>query len=390
MQETAIKREKRTGEASRLSESPKPLRHHNWWQNILSFFLFAILGVLALEAFFNFAGVGNEEFLEPDSMLGVRHIAGKKVVWRLEGFSDDYLSKAGLRDSEHQITRKADTYRIILLGDSATEGLQVELNETYGKILEKQLGLHVPQNKKQLEVINFGCSSYSNGQEMLQLESQAAKYKPDLVVLMYNRGDYIENIRDPRTLKAEARPYFYLDEKGSLKQDNTIMDLNKEHFKKNPLLSCLREKSRIYGVLSHTNLALSLNEGLYIKLRNSVLKLFSANKKQWQKVVDPPYTIKDPWQVTDRLISRVKSDCKSMGSKFMLVCFPNVVNDPEYAKQISQLAEKAKAENFAYLDLTPDYAGTSASKLFLKYHFSAEGHKVAAKRIAASIEQAGK
>jgi hypothetical protein len=39
-----------------------------------------------------------------------------------------------------------------------------------------------------------------------------------------------------------------------------------------------------------------------------------------------------------------------------------------------------------YLDLTPDYIGSKDPKaLFLKYHFSAAGHELAARRIAQSI-----
>ena len=384
MQETLLKQEQSTG--AHAKTAPKP--HRPWWQSALQFSITLAIGVLALEAAFNYAGVGNEEFLEPDSKLGVRHIAGKKVVWRLEGYSDEFLSSQGLRDTEHAFAKPADTYRIALLGDSATEGMQVPLSDTYGKQLEQLLGPHlnVTDNRK-VEVINFGCSSYSNGQETLQLEQQVAKYNPDLVIMMYNRGDYIENIRDPSTMKAEPRPYFRIDDNGQLVQDDTIMLFNKKGFEPQPVQDFLRKNSRIYGVLTHMNLALSLNELAYSKLRNSILKLLPGAKDQWKRV-NPPYTIKDPWAVTQTVIARANADCKQLKSKFMLVCFPNIVNDQEYGRQIDSLKKQAADQGFAYLDLTQYYKGENSKSLFLKYHFSSAGHSVAARRIADQVYKA--
>jgi hypothetical protein len=364
----------------------KPTSHRPWWLSCLQLAAFLSIGVIALESYFNFAGVGNEEFLEPDSHLGVRHIAGKKVTWRLEGFSDDYLNKDGLRDSEHSLNKASDTFRIALLGDSATEGMQVPLNDTYGKKLEKLLNNSGEKLHKSFEVINFGCSSYSNGQETLQLEEKVAAYHPDLVILMYNRGDYLENIRDPSTLKAEPRPYFHMDDAGNLVQDNTIMDVNKKIFRHDPVLDFLRRNSRIYGVLSHTSLTLGLNEPLYAKLKNSLLRLLPSSKDSW-KHVQAAYTIQDPWKVTSSILQRANSDCKQLGAKFMLVCFPNIVNDKEYGTQISTLSQDARAQGFIYVDLSPSYSGNKDPKsLFLKYHFSSAGHDLAAQKMFEALK----
>lgn len=354
------------------------------WLAPLEFLIALSVGVLAIESFCNFAGVGNEEFLEPDSKLGVRHIAGKKVVWRLEGYSDENLSSQGLRDREHALQKPAGVYRIALLGDSATEGMQVALNKTYGSQLEQLLNNKEAAGKK-VEVLNFGCSSYSNGQEMLQLEQQVRGYQPDLVILMYNRGDYIENIRDPNTMKAEPRPYFYIANDGTLSQDDSIMEFNKDGFKPNPLIDFLRRNSRIYGILTHTNLTLSLNEQLYSKLRGSILKMLPGSKTNW-KPVAAPYQHKDPWEISKQIFNRVNSDCKEMNAKFFLVCFPNIVKDKVYGDQIVSLEKQAKENGFAYLDLSPDYLNSSDPKLlFLKYHFSDAGHELSAKRIAEVI-----
>ncbi len=43
-------------------EAPKP--HRPWWLSTLQFTGTLLLGVCVLESYFNFAGVGNEEFLQ--------------------------------------------------------------------------------------------------------------------------------------------------------------------------------------------------------------------------------------------------------------------------------------------------------------------------------------
>ena len=361
-----------------------PPRHYKWWRTALELTILLPLGVLLLEGGFNLAGVGEEEFLEPDATLGVRHIAGKKVVWRLEGYSDESFNSAGLRDSEHPISKSPAVYRVALLGDSATEGMQVPLGDTYGKQMERLLNAGGGLGGKPVEVINFGCSSYSNGQELLQLKHQVLAYSPDLVVMMYNRGDYVENIRDPRTLKAEPRPYFYRDAAGSLQQDNAVMEANKHLYKRQPLTEFLRKNSRIYGVLSHLNLALSLNEPMYAKLKNSLSKKLDRAAAATNASYKQTYPIQDVWQVTESIVKETGSICARNGAKFMVVCFPNIVNDNDYKNQIKRLQSLSDPLKYAFADLTyPFMYSADAKTLFLKYHFSSAGHKLAAEKIAA-------
>lgn len=49
------------------------------------------------------------------------------------------INSRGFRDYEYTIEKPQNTYRIIVLGDSFTFGLGVELNETYPKLLEESI-----------------------------------------------------------------------------------------------------------------------------------------------------------------------------------------------------------------------------------------------------------
>ncbi len=366
-------------------------KRKHWWQSAIELLLLCVLFIVLVETFFNLCGIGQEEFLEPDLKMGCRHIANKLVVWRLEGYSKDYLNSQGLRDTEHSLEKPKNTTRIALLGDSATEALQVPLAETYGKRLERLLSnSNAAYGKKNFEVINFGCSSYSTGQELLQFRNQVAAYKPDITMLLYVRGDTIENARNLQSLqdisKTEPRPYFYLDNKGQLQQDNAVLENQKSILSPNPVVDFLRRNSHIYGVLSHTNLTLSINESLYRKLRswltapfktkNKVLKNTSSNSPQ-------AYPIQDNWQVSSAIIKELHKECKKNNSRLWVLVFPNNVYDPIYMNQMIKLQAQSKEQGFGFFDLTPGFVmHKDMNSLFLKYHFSSKGHEFIAKQLA--------
>lgn len=343
--------------------------------------LLGILAIAGVETFFNFAGIGMEEILQPDAKLGTRHIPKQHFVWRMEGFSDGVFNSLGQRDTEHALAKAPATFRIALIGDSATESLQVPFSSTYGAQLSRLLNVA----GKKTEVINFGCSGYGTGQEVLDFEQHVAAYKPDLTILLYNR-DAIENARKPTDFSCEPRPYFYLDAGGNLKEDDRILALYQRVLKPNPPLDFLRANSRIFGVLDHANLTLGIHEPLYRKIRGWLLSSFAVKPPRLQQA-SLPYPPQDQWAVTAALIQRLNEDCRRCGSKFVVVDFPNVVQDPELDRQIKATAALASKNGFGALDLTPAFRlHTDPMSLFLQYHFSARGQTLVANVLAKYLQ----
>lgn len=89
------------------------------------------------------------------------------------------MNDDGLRDDKNYSENKS-TFRIALLGDSVTFGLNVDLNETFGKLIEKEL---------KIEVLNFGVQGYDTLSEIETLKAQALKYNPDLILLNFIMND---------------------------------------------------------------------------------------------------------------------------------------------------------------------------------------------------------
>ena len=348
------------------------------------FLILLVAAVIILEGFFKFAGIGEQEFLEPDKQLGSKHIAGKLVTWRMEGYSHDKINSVGLRDNEHKINKPAGITRIALLGDSSTEGMQVPLNETYGKVLERILNEKSPQ----YEVINFACSGYSTGQQLLQYERDVRQYHPDIVVLLYNRGDSIENIFIPGgNVLSQPRPYFYLDQNNQLQQDNNVLGACSSKLKPHPFWDYLKKNSRIYGVLSATGLVLSINENGYRKLAAWWTNLTNS----WVKNDRPAtwqvsYAKQNADAVTEALLTKLNADVTADGGRFVMVIFPNVVQDPDLQRQQSLFEMLSNHKNFAFLDLTRPFFDNDFKSYFLQYHFSSKGHAFVAQQLKPLIE----
>jgi len=90
---------------------------------------------------------------------------------------------------EYAIPKPRGTYRVIVLGDSATLGHGVEDHETFSAILADGM-----MSRRPIEVINMGVSGFGTAEELVQLQHIGWKYEPDLVVLAYFPNDPYNNV----------------------------------------------------------------------------------------------------------------------------------------------------------------------------------------------------
>jgi len=117
------------------------------------------------------------------------------------------INDLGLRSPDIGYEKPGDVYRILVLGDSFTEAIQVELEETFGQQLARIL------NEKgcRVEVINAGVGGWGNDQELLWLKNEGYKYHPDLIILqIFPRNDFMNNYQplESANMGANLKPYF--------------------------------------------------------------------------------------------------------------------------------------------------------------------------------------
>jgi hypothetical protein len=109
-----------------------------------------------------------------------------------EYFVEVAVNSLGFRD--HEIpTDWQDRFRILVLGDSFTEGVGVPMDSCYVKALERRLNRKSP-TRQQYAVLNMGIAGYSPLLEYLLMKDVGLSLKPDLVLLSYDVTDVREDM----------------------------------------------------------------------------------------------------------------------------------------------------------------------------------------------------
>ena len=137
----------------------------------------------------------NMNYTEFDSILMYKHIPDFEVKYFRQEYSN-YIkfNSKGLRDYEYSYEKPKDVYRILVLGSSFTQAIQVPLDKTYENVLEKKLNSKL---KGKYEVINGAVGGYGTAQELFFLRTEGLKYNPDIILLDFSMRDITENAISP-------------------------------------------------------------------------------------------------------------------------------------------------------------------------------------------------
>jgi hypothetical protein len=108
----------------------------------------------------------------------------------------------GLRDREYAIPKPARVFRILMLGDSFTEGGGLENDETVAKVVEA--GLRSGPCGNAVEVVNAGHASYSPILQYLMLREIGLRLQPDLVVVNFDMTDVHDDYVRTRIARLDA------------------------------------------------------------------------------------------------------------------------------------------------------------------------------------------
>ena len=95
----------------------------------------------------------------------------------------------GFHDKEYSFYKKPGTKRILILGDSQVEAIQVAISKTFHKILEKELN----EDGYNVEVIALGKSGYGIKEAIDTYENIGKKYNPDIVIWAFLMNNDIQD-----------------------------------------------------------------------------------------------------------------------------------------------------------------------------------------------------
>jgi hypothetical protein len=141
---------------------------------------------------------------------------------RIKSHEGDYRNSEGFRDYEHEIVKSNNTFRIVALGDSFTEGAWVPINDTWPKKLEKKL--NQLNFSKRFEVLNFGRGGAGTLEEVKLFEEKGLKYNPDMVILLFYPNDWEDSLQ----IKKRANELWDMYKNGSFKFPTAVEEKIKE------------------------------------------------------------------------------------------------------------------------------------------------------------------
>jgi len=267
------------------------------------------------------------------------------------------FNSMGLRDREYSLDKPAGVYRIVVLGDSITEALQVEDAEVYTEVLEASLA--AVESATHYEVLNLGMSGFGTADELALWESLGVRLEPDFVIVQMSLiNDPSENLYCRWYEVSEGKVVPREAPRGGA--GSSIGDFLGSQFHAAQLIRhALRSRfgpdaARLKGIAGHKD---RYHDLLYAKLGSEA-------------------DFEEDWETTFIYLKELRDRVSEAGASFLLVVRP-LDPDVEGARESyyprEQLFAYCDKVGIEFLDLTPVFAEKSGGDI-RKVRFEVDTH----------------
>ena len=125
------------------------------------------------------------EMRQCDRSVGWRGRPNLTTEINVEGYQHQVIRNSqGMHDTDHQAAKNDNVFRILMLGDSFVDAVEVAEHETSHQRLEDILN-DLASPKLKFEVINAGMAAWGPAQELLYFRTEGRAYAPDLVLALW-------------------------------------------------------------------------------------------------------------------------------------------------------------------------------------------------------------
>jgi hypothetical protein len=199
-----------------------------WALKVALILIGALSGLIVLE-------IGARLLLPPADILfenyGDTYMCAPGVGWRgrpnYRGMltREEYthlveFNTIGMYDSDHPFEKTKNVFRILWLGDSFAQALQVGETDTAHQQLENLLNQRLASPQRPFEVVSAGVIGWGNGQALSYYRDQGHLFQADLVLLLFFVGNDLDDNLPGHALTIDGfncfAPYFPVCADGKL------------------------------------------------------------------------------------------------------------------------------------------------------------------------------
>jgi hypothetical protein len=348
-------------------------------------------------------------YLERHPLYGFFHVRGYEG-WQQsnEYFARVRFSQLGLRDPRDRYEKPPGTFRILLLGDSFVEGIQVEQRETTAAVLEARLRALRPDLN--VEVINAGVAGWSTGIQGLYLDHEGYRFEPDLVLVGFFIGNDLHDNYYKLQLAGDdldlaVKPYF------GLGRDGVVVKRDPPPPPPPPsgLLPNLRGCCRLWNVLE-TGVLNRFGDGQGNVPLWAVAPMEAHTRAMYD--AEPSGEFKDGWEITSQLFGRMKGRTDALGVPLAVFVIPDSpqLSEPDWREMVEgrrlsrglldiaspnrQLGIIAERHRLPLLDLLPVLqreSGGNQRRFYFQtdQHWNRDAHALAARELERFLVERG-
>lgn len=296
--------------------------------------------VIMLEIALRVVGISYPYFRMIDASTGFAPRPNARGWNRNEGEAYIEINADGFRDEVHTIEKPENTIRIAVLGDSFTEALQVDIDETFWKIAEKNMQTCVGTDV--VEFLNFGVSGFGTAQELQMLRSRVWQYDPDIVVLNFHSGNDIRD-NSKALSKSDDIPYFSLMS-GSLVLDDSFRHTDfftAQQSRMRKMMHAILNHSRVLQVLNHVRIIANQPSSERTATHAIDATIFTEPKNtEWENA----------WRVTEALVGEIGNDVREHGASFVVMIGTNGIQVHPDKEKREEFMQSAGIRSLSYAD----------------------------------------
>jgi len=321
-----------------------------------------------------------------DAALGEVYRPGQRARYSTPEYDHVVvINSHGQHDIEHTWAKPPVVYRVLFLGDSYVEAMQVPAEQIFYRRLEERLNEDAGVQGVRYETIGLGRSGWGPAQELVALEQIGWRYQPDLVVLCFlPDNDFVDSYLPLK--QYPSMPYFERMPDGRLVPIPATPDGFKD--------------SWVYGLCKCSQLVCLLrqNVDLLQQMRADAPRVPLRHQVFME---DKPAAWLEAIETTLACVRRMEAMCRERGVGFLCVALtsPVALGQVDLNAQVQRypamggvafdpawpyhLLEERLGGVVPYVSMVPTFeqhmAATGKPLHFAKDgHWTAEGHAVAA------------